>query len=48
MKFETSQAGPWWIKRYVLRRTKEPCPELYKFESAEFSEKPQMHTVDMA
>lgn len=37
MKFQTSKAGPWWFKRYIFRSTKEPCPELYKFEEVDTS-----------
>lgn len=32
MKFEIEQAMPWFFNRYVFRKTKEPCPELYKFD----------------
>lgn len=32
MKYEISTAMPWFFKRFVFRSTKEPCPELYKFD----------------
>lgn len=32
MKFMAGRATPWWFKRYIFRSTKEPAPELYKFD----------------
>ncbi|KAF2260609.1 MFS transporter [Lojkania enalia] len=32
MKFQTTQAFPWWFKTYVLRRKGLRKPELYRFE----------------
>ena len=29
---------PWWIRRYILRKKGEVCPELYKFEDEAWTE----------
>lgn len=38
MKFQISQAMPYFFKRYVFRSTREPAPELYKFDAGDFHE----------
>lgn len=35
MKHMTSKVAPWFFKRYIFRSTKEPAPELYKFEEVD-------------
>lgn len=54
MNFQISQAMPWFFRRYVFRKTNEPCPQLYKFDEIDtstpniFDKKQDAHTEKMA
>jgi len=54
MNFQISKAMPWFFKRYVFRKTNEPCPQLYKFDQIDtstpniFDKKQDAHTEKMA
>jgi hypothetical protein len=38
MKYQATKVLPWWIRRYILQRKGEVCPELYKFEDEVWNE----------
>lgn len=35
MKYQSGTVGPWFVKKYILRRQGLPDPELYKFDEVE-------------
>jgi hypothetical protein len=37
MKYQASEVGPYWVKRYILRRKGMREPQLYKFDEADLA-----------